>query len=200
MPGLTYERTWQVWDDMRAHDVRAVAHWLTGRVRVLVDGEVVSERSGWQIGLRGTQIDFRVRSRDCVLRVRPMGAAETGRPDLDLVVDGWSVDHGTPMAERLARERTEPSAVARLFLVFLVPIGVPAALRGARNAAGGLEPAAVGAIVAAAAGAAAVGWWLLQRWAASRPPGTARTVGTWAIVAAAYLAFLAILAVAVAIT
>jgi hypothetical protein len=200
MPGLTHERTWQVWDELHAHAVRATYHGITGRVRVFVDGSLVGERSGWQVGMRGTEIDFRVRTRPCALVVRPMAAIGGGQPDLDLVVDGWSIDHGTPVAERLARERTEPSAIARLVLVFLVPIAVPAALRGARGAAGALEPATVGAILAAGAGSAAIGWWLLHRWAARRPAGAGRTIGTWVVVGAAYLVFFLVLALAVAIT
>lgn len=179
------ERTWTVWDEMRGHRVDVNLSVLSGRTRVGVDGVEVVNLSGWRMGPGGRHVEFAVGGRTCTLVVRPH-VGEPGGPDIDLHVDGWSLDTGTPLEERMAQEAAEPPAVMRLVLVFLPLIGIPNLLSQARRT-GDLSWAVGAGVVIAGAMLAALGFFVLGAWFARQPRGLARTIIGWGIVLGCYL-------------
>ncbi len=182
------QRTWTVWDEMRPHRVDVNLNVLSGRTRVTVDGAEVVNLSGWRMGPGGRHVEFAVGGRRCTLVVRPH-VGEEGGPEMDLHVDGWSLDTGTPLEERIAREAAEPPGVMRLVLVFLPLIGIPNLLGQARRT-GDLSWAVGGGVVIAGAVLAGVGVLALGAWFAGRSPGLARTLVGWAIVLSCYVVLL----------
>lgn len=182
------QRTWTVWDEMRPHRVDVSLNVLSGRTHVGVDGVELVNLSGWRMGPGGRHVDFAVGGRRCTLVVRPKPGDPAG-PELDLHVDGWSLDTGTPLEQRLAREAAQPPAIMRMVLVFLPLIGVPNLLRGAGRT-GDLSPLLSAGVVGGGAAIAALGFFVIGRWFASRPPGLARTLAGWAIVLSCYVVLL----------
>lgn len=181
---------------MQAHRVEASLSILSGRARVTVDGNEVASLSGWRVGIGGRHIEFAVGERRCTLVVRPKPADPEG-PDLDLHVDGWSVDTGARIEQRMAQESSEAPPLMRMVLIFLPAIGIPNLLSGARRT-GDLSVVVGGGVVVAGALLAAAGFFAVGRWYAVRPPGAARTIVAWGMVLGCYALLFAAYAVLLA--
>jgi len=193
MSVMQVERSWIVMNEMVPHRVDATLSMLTGRTRVKIDDQIAVDASGWRMGPGGKHIEFPVKSRQCTLVVRPKPADPSG-PELDLHVDGWSLDHGTRLEERLAREASSPSALMRMALIFLPLIGVPSILRNASQG-GGLSPMLGWTFAGAGLLLGLIGFFTASRWYAARRPSRARSTVGWLIVLGCYALLFGVYAV-----
>ena len=188
-----YQRSWPVWSNHVQHQVDVEISLITDGLRIFVDGSQVESRSGWKVALGTSEIPFEVDGRPCLLVLRQDYGAS---PAMDIYSEGRSIATGAPLdARRTELGRALPSLI-RMLLVFLPIIGVPTTLRSVADAD---DPVAawVGAIVVAAGvGIAVLGGWVASRWYAMEPNGQWRQVVGGLIVAAAYLGFFAVFALA----
>jgi hypothetical protein len=192
--GISARRTWSVWSNLREHQVAVHLNQLTGSLRIDVDGATVVRRSGWKMGMSGTQVEFEVDGRPCLLMVRQR-YAHTAGPEIDLYSEGRSLSTGEPLEERRRTHAQEVPNLMRMLIIFLPLIAVPSALRAPMEGAD--RGVLSGVVIAVGIGLALLGWLLSSRWYRNDPAPPTRHLVGGLIVAGCYVAFFVIFAMAV---
>jgi hypothetical protein len=186
-----------VWSNQVEHRVDVRLNLLTSSLAIDLDGATILKRGMRKMGLSGSEIPFQVDGRPCLLVIRQRyGDA----PEIELYSDGRSLTTGEPLADRREAHGREIPNLVRMLLIFLPLIAVPSVLRplSART-----DPAPDWfwyAIVAVGVALAAAGWWLARRWYSGGPDRPNRHLVGGAIVAVAYVAFLVVFGVSIALS
>ena len=196
--GLAVKRSWPVWSNRTEHRVDVELKLLTGSLRVDVDGQEAVKRSGWKMGLNRTEVPFEVDGRPCLLVVRQR-YGDTAPPDIDLYSEGRSLTDGSPLEARLEAQGREIPNLVRMLILFMPLIGLPSFLRSLSSTAGGAATWVWIIVIGAALAIAGAGWWLAGRWYGRGTDAPHRHLGGGAIVAACWVLFFAIFAIALAI-
>ncbi len=195
--GLVLKRQWPVWSKLVEHRVDVELKLLTGSLRIDLDGQAHVKRSGWKMGMSGTEIPFDVDGRPCLLVVRQR-YADTSGPEIDLYSEGRSLTDGSLLEVRREAHGREMPNLVRMLIIFLPVIGLPSVLRS-MSTTGGAESSVWIVVVGAGIAIAAAGWVLARRWYRRGTEGRNRHLVGGAIVAACYAVFFTMYGVAVAI-